>query len=518
MLQPFSDLQQGAPKRFRAGEAFGYLLPGEKEVDLRRHGAAIRKRGQRHTQLPRQRRRTRFQRFYNSIKLLADLVTLAIAFGLAYLTRFHWILAHESIPPGRDTALTLVTALAIFPLTFRQANLYTTNRGRSHISEVFELFKATVLATVILVALTYFVRERYSRATILLFTGYAFVCVSLVRVAFRVAFNELRRRGFNEKTILVVGTGELGRRVVETIHQHRELGFRVRGLITQKRGQVGQTLHGVPVIGVVGELGELLDDSPVDQVIIALPIDESVVIRPLMEELALRTVDVKLVPDLFSYVTLRGGLEEFGGLPIISLQGAPLHGWNLIAKRLFDMVVALAALLVAAPVLLVVSLAVKLTSRGPVFYAQERMGMDGNVFRMLKFRTMRTDAEQAGARFATADDPRRTPIGAFLRKWSLDELPQFINVLTGDMSLVGPRPERPVFIEEFKKQIPRYHLRHMVKSGITGWAQINGLRGNTSIKERIDYDLYYIENWSLLFDVKILVRTAFGGFMSKNAY
>jgi Undecaprenyl-phosphate glucose phosphotransferase len=238
----------------------------------------------------------------------------------------------------------------------------------------------------------------------------------------------------------------------------------------------------------------------------------------LMEDLAQRTVDVKVVPDLFSYITLRGGLEEFGGLPVISLQGAPLEGWNRVLKRSFDVLLAALALLVLSPLMVLVALAVKLTSRGPIFYAQERMGMDGHLFKMVKFRTMKVDAEQHGAQFATASDPRRTVIGSLLRRSSIDELPQFWNVFVGDMSLVGPRPERPVFIDEFKKRIPRYHLRHMVKSGITGWAQINGLRGDTSIKDRIDYDLYYIEHWSLLFDLKILLRTAFGGFLSRNAY
>jgi Undecaprenyl-phosphate glucose phosphotransferase len=266
------------------------------------------------------------------------------------------------------------------------------------------------------------------------------------------------------------------------------------------------------------ELGEVLDREQVDQVILALPLEDQPILKELMEAVALRTVDVKLVPDLFNYVTLRGGLEEFGGLPIISLQGAPLEGWNLIAKRAFDILFSLAALIVAAPLMAALAVLVKVTSQGPVFYRQQRMGMDGHLFDMLKFRTMRVDAEVQGARFATHDDPRRTPIGSFLRRFSLDELPQFLNVLVGDMSLVGPRPERPVFIEAFKQQIPRYHLRHMVKSGITGWAQIHGLRGNTSIQERIDYDLYYIENWSLLFDLKILLRTAMGGFLSKNAY
>ena len=461
---------------------------------------------------------TRFQRFYNSIKLLADMAALAAAFGLAYLTRFSGLLAFESQPPLEDTLVILTVILVVFPLTFRQANLYTTNRARSHVSEVFEVFKSTILATTLLVALTFFFYERYSRATIGFFTVYAFVGVSAVRLVFRAAFNELRRRGFNEKRILIVGAGTLGQRVVETIDDHKELGFTVMGLLTRREEKVGTIIKGKPVLGMMLELGEVLDREPVDQVILALPLEDQPILKVLMEQLALRTVDVKMVPDLFNYVTLRGGLEEFGGLPIISLQGAPLEGWNLIAKRVFDVLCSLLLMIVGSPVMVALAIAVRLTSKGPIFYRQERMGMDGHLFEMLKFRTMRTDAEEEGAQFAQSDDPRRTSIGAFLRKYSLDELPQFYNVLVGDMSLVGPRPERPVFIEEFKKQIPRYHLRHMVKSGVTGWAQINGLRGNTSIKERIDYDLYYIENWSLLFDLKILLRTAFGGFLSKNAY
>ncbi len=460
---------------------------------------------------------TRFQRFYNSIKLLADLAALTLAFAAAYLSRFN-LFGGADEPPAFDSVVTLVMALIVFPITFRQQNLYTTNRARTHVGEVFEVFKSTVLATVILVALNFFIRERYSRATILLFTVFAFVGVSIVRLVFRAIFNELRRRGFNLKTILVVGAGEHGQRVVETIAEHRELGFRVVGLLTRRPEKVGTELKGVPVLGLYADLERVLDERTVDQVLLALPLEEQPILKQLMDTLALRTVDVKLVPDLFNYFTLRGGLEEFGGLPIIALQGAPLEGWNLIAKRVFDVCFSGLALVLLSPLLMVVAGLVKLTSKGPVFYAQERMGMDGHLFKMLKFRTMRVDAEKDGARFATAGDSRRTPLGTFLRKSSIDELPQFLNVLIGDMSLVGPRPERPVFIEEFKKQIPRYHLRHMVKAGLTGWAQINGLRGDTSIQERITYDLYYIENWSLLFDLKICVRTALGGFLSKNAY
>jgi Undecaprenyl-phosphate glucose phosphotransferase len=306
--------------------------------------------------------------------------------------------------------------------------------------------------------------------------------------------------------------------VVETIEHHRELGFQVTGVLSRDALLPGTTVRGAPVIGTTDDLERILQQKPVDQVILALPSEDMPLMKSLMERLALHTVDVKIVPDLFQYVTLYGGLEEFGGLPIISLQGGPLEGWNLVAKRAFDVLFSSLALLVLSPLMLIVALAVKLTSRGPVLYRQERMGMDGAVFPILKFRTMQVGSEEAGPRMATAGDGRRTAVGGLLRRTSLDELPQLFNVLRGDMSLVGPRPERPVFIEEFKRQIPKYHLRHKVKSGITGWAQINGLRGQTSIQKRIEYDLYYIENWSLLLDLKILLRTALGGFLSRNAY
>ena len=459
----------------------------------------------------------RLQRFWTSIKIAIDVAVLTVAFVLSYYTRFD-VLHGAPRPPTRETLITLLLVLVLFPVAYRQSRLYATNRIRTHLEEVFELFKATITASLVLVALTYFGRERYSRLTLALFAGYSFVLVAATRVAFRVWLEEMRRRGLNLKSILLVGAGELGERVVETIESHTELGFRVTGVLSRDLLLPGTTVRGVPVIGTTDELDRILAEHPVDQVILALPSEDTALLKTLMEKLALRTVDVKIVPDLFQYVTLYGGLEEFGGLPIVSLQGGPLEGWNLVAKRVFDILFSAMALLLASPILLGVAVAVKLTSRGPILYRQERMGMDGAVFPILKFRTMRTDAESEGAQMATAGDARRTPVGAFLRRTSLDELPQLFNVLRGDMSLVGPRPERPVFIEEFKRQIPKYHLRHKVKAGITGWAQINGLRGQTSIQKRIEYDLYYIENWSLLLDLKILARTAMGGFLSRNAY
>jgi Undecaprenyl-phosphate glucose phosphotransferase len=459
----------------------------------------------------------RFQRFYTSIKVATDVVMLALAFCLAYGTRFY-VFHHEPIPPLSDTLVSFALVLVVFPFAFHQARLYATNRSRTHLQEVFEILRASITATLIIVAVTYFVRERYSRLTLAIFVMYAFVLVSGTRLVFRQVLNEIRKRGYNLKSILLIGVGELGQHVIDTIEIHRELGFRIVGALSRDSQEAGSTVKGIPIVGEVGDVDRILNRQRVDQVMIALPIEDQPLVKELMERLAQRTVDVKLVPDLYQYITLCGGLEEFGGLPIISLQAGPLDGWNLIAKRLFDIALSLSTIAITAPVMLLLAVLIKASSRGPVLFKQERMGIDGKTFQMLKFRTMYTGAEQAGVKMATRDDPRRTPLGLLLRRASLDELPQLFNVLVGDMSLVGPRPERPVFIEEFKRQVPRYHLRHKVKSGMTGWAQINGLRGQTSIQKRIEFDLYYIENWSLMLDLKILVRTALGGFISKNAY
>ena len=457
---------------------------------------------------------SRFQRFYNSIKLTADVLVLIAAFGLGYWTRFYSGLPHESLPPIEDTWVSLAMVLFIFPVVFRQSSLYTTNRARSHIGEVFEIFKAMLFGTLILVALTYFVRERYSRATIGIFVVYAFIGVSAVRVAFRVFFNAMRRRGYNLKSILIIGAGQLGQRVIDTIEGHRELGFRISGVLTRKREKVGTKVLGVEVLGMISEVDRVLDATPVDQVIIALPIEESAVMKELMEQLALRTVDVKVVPDLYQYITLRGGLEEFGGLPIISLQGGPLDGWNLIAKRSFDVLLSAVALLLAAPLLILVALAVRLTSRGPVLYRQERMGMDGRTFQMLKFRTMQADAEGEGAVMAAIDDPRRTPIGALLRRSSIDELPQFLNVFKGEMSLVGPRPEMPYVTAEYE---PWQWQRFRVPPGITGWWQVNG-RSDKPMHLHTEDDLYYIQNYSFWLDLRILLKTVLVVWQGHGAY
>ncbi len=464
----------------------------------------------------------RFQRFFTQLKVLLDAVVLGFSFGAAYTLRF-WsprFLPYEVKSPWNNTLRILGTIVVLYPAAIHAFGLYRPARIRSFLDDAFGLFKAWILASMALVTVTYFLQPvRYSRLVLGFFFGVSFVLVVAERYVFRRVLQAFRRKGFNQKNVLVIGAGDLGRRVLGILHDHRELGFNVIGVLSRRPAKVGTRIEGVPVIGRLADLpGVMGGGVPIDQVVIALPLEEQGALRGLMAVLSESTADVKIVPDLVQYVTLSGGVEEFGGLPLLSLQNGPLDGWNGVTKRLFDLVLSSAALLVAGPIVGGLAALVKLESPGPVFYRQERMGMDGRLFHILKLRTMRQDAERGGARMAVAGDDRVTRLGRLLRRTSLDELPQLWNVLRGDMSLVGPRPERPVFIQEFRRQIPRYQLRHKVKAGITGWAQVNGFRGQTSIEKRIEYDLYYIENWSLWLDLKILARTVAGGFLSRNAY
>jgi Undecaprenyl-phosphate glucose phosphotransferase len=329
----------------------------------------------------------------------------------------------------------------------------------------------------------------------------------------------LRRRGYNLRYVLVVGAGDLAREVIERLHAHPEAGMRVAGALSGDPGQVGRRVAHVPVVGEYGSLKAALSRRRIDQVVLALPRDENHHLEKLLRELDDELVSVRMVPDLLHVMTLRSSVEDLDGLPTINLRDTPLVGWAAVQKRTFDMAVASLCFLAVSPILLVVALAVRLTSGAPVLYRQERIGLDGRVFAMLKFRTMRSDAEaDSGPVWTSADDPRRTRLGAFLRATSLDELPQLWNVVRGDMSLVGPRPERPIFIERFRREIPGYMLRHKVKAGLTGWAQVHGWRGDTSLHERIEHDIYYIQNWSLGLDIRILLLTLWKGFVHRNAY
>jgi Undecaprenyl-phosphate glucose phosphotransferase len=342
--------------------------------------------------------------------------------------------------------------------------------------------------------------------------------LNLGRHGLRRYLERLWAAGYNVRRVLVAGAGELGRAVAETLSAHRELGYRVLGFLDDTPDHPSPA--GLPVLGTLEQAAEVARQTGADQIYVALPLEDHAKLVGLIKAVSNECLDIKVVPDLVQYATIKAALEDLDGIPIISLNEVPLRGWNSMVKRVMDVVIGFAALIVLALPFAVTALLIKLFGgKGPILLRQERMTLDGRTFQIFKFRTMVDEAEKdTGPVFASSEDPRRTPIGGWLRRFNLDEFPQLINVVRGDMSLVGPRPERPPFVAQFKKQIPQYMLRHRVKSGITGWAQVNGWRGNTSIEKRIEYDLYYIENWSLLLDIKILILTLFRGFGQKHAY
>jgi exopolysaccharide biosynthesis polyprenyl glycosylphosphotransferase len=370
---------------------------------------------------------------------------------------------------------------------------------------------------VLIAGMTFLFRSyEYSRLVIVTFWVASIVCVSFSRAVFREALRVARRRGYNQRYAIVVGGGEPAAEVLRVLRRRPDTGIRLLGLLSDKPEAEGA---GVRRLGGIDEIRRVLAEQTVDIVIIALPHSDYSRLGAVLHEIGDEPVTIHFVPDLFNLASLRGGVEEFESIAFIHLRESPLYGWNRVLKRAFDLAFGVAALLAALPAMAVIAAAVAVTSGRPILYRQERMGLDGRRFRMLKFRTMRLDAEAGtGPQWAVPDDPRRTRLGAFLRRFSLDELPQLFNVLRGEMSLVGPRPERPSFVEDFRRRVPGYMLRHKMKAGITGWAQINGWRGNTSIEKRIEYDLEYIARWSLAFDLSILLRTLWLGFRNRNAY
>jgi len=456
-------------------------------------------------------------RLLEHLALAGDLCLIAACWVSAYAIRFH-LMRVTDVPPFRDYALQLLPILVVWGFAFHAFDLYRPSRLGSHLSEWFRVAIASTLGVLVLIAIMTFAFRGYdySRLVITFFLVQSIVVVSLARAAFREVLRFARRRGYNQRYAIVVGGGEPAAEVLRVLRRRVDVGIRVLGLLSDKAEAPGID---APRLGGLEEIRAVLDRQQVDIVFIALPHSEYPRLTAVLNEIGDDPVAIHFVPDVFGLASLRGGVEEFESIPFIHLRESPLYGWNRVAKRVLDLVIGGGALVLAAPAMLAIATALKLVSSGPVLYRQERMGLDGQRFQMLKFRTMRVDAErETGPVWARPDDSRRTRLGTFLRRWSLDELPQLWNVLRGEMSLVGPRPERPSFVEEFRRRVPGYMLRHKMKAGITGWAQINGWRGQTSIEKRIEYDLYYIERWSLGFDLKILLLTFWSGFRNRNAY
>jgi exopolysaccharide biosynthesis polyprenyl glycosylphosphotransferase len=462
----------------------------------------------------------RYSEVFRGILMLSDLLLVTAAWGTAYLVRFYFLWEPE---PGINRAsfdeyvYVLAGIIPFVHILFRSRGLYRPQRTGSLLREAGLVLGGISMAVIGILALDAAFRISLSRVAISAFwiLGCGYLIAS--RMLGRGALRGLRRRGYNLRYLLIVGAGELAARVIETLHAHPEAGLRILGAVSDDPARQGRSIEGVRVLGHYGAVKEILRRRNVDEVVIALPREDSPQLEKILADLDDELVTIRLIPDLLHVMTLRSSVEELEGLPLINVREGPLVGWSAIQKRVFDVVVASGVLFVLSPILLAAGLAVWASAGRPMFYRQERMGLDGRVFQMIKFRTMLPDAEkETGPVWTGKDDPRRTRVGALLRRTNVDELPQLWNVLRGDMSLVGPRPERPVFIDRFRREIPGYMLRHKVKSGLTGWAQVHGWRGDTSIHERVEHDIYYIQNWSLALDVRILVMTFWRG--HRNAY
>jgi Undecaprenyl-phosphate glucose phosphotransferase len=475
----------------------------------------------------------RHNRLLVTLYLASDALIAVSAFVLAYALRFHTglIPITKGIPPVRQYINVLPFIAAVVPLGFHLQGLYRLRRGRSRVDDFFGVFVGSILAVVFGIVATLYTQTYFAGASAkdagkfeisqAVWAIFLVINVALTYASREVVREVLERRwraGIGLKRILIAGSGELGRLVADKILEHRELGYQIVGFVDDRSGDhLGY--RGLPLLGTVDEAPEIAAREAIDHLYVALPPEQHVSMLQLIESTSREFVDVKVVPDLLQVIALRARLEDLDGVPVININDVPLQGFNAIVKRMIDMAISAVALLVLAVPLALVALLVRLTSRGPVFYYQERMGLDGKRITIVKFRSMFDDAEAGtGPVWARQNDPRVTPLGRFLRRSNLDEMPQLWNVLRGDMSIVGPRPERPHFVEQFKHRIPQYMLRHKVKAGLTGWAQVHGWRGNTSIEKRIEYDLYYIENWSVRLDLKIMWLTLLRGFFHKHAY
>src|SRR3569832_812161 len=463
----------------------------------------------------------RYQLTVGVASRLLDAVVIALAWLASFAIRFYvpLIKVTKGFPSFSTYAAITPLVVVLWALLFDAQDVYKQQRLLSEKSEASLIFRAHTFALLCFIALTYVFSEyRYSRGVVVYFGLIGAVALIAGRIVLRVFFRLLRRKGARTRHVLLVGEGKSVEMLIQKLQSYPELGLQIRGLLGSE-DSAAAAIGQIPVVGRYQDVADAIAVLDVDKVLIALPRQHWSAIDAILGKIQDATVDIQIVPDVHDYVTIGCEGEDFDGIPIVSLNESPLLGLRAIAKRATDIVFSSVALLALSPLLVVIALAVKLTSKGPVLYRQERMGLDGHTFPMYKFRSMRTDAEsQTGAIWARKGDDRRTVIGAFLRATCLDELPQLWNVGVGDMSRVGPRPERPVFVNQFRSRISHYMLRHKVKAGITGWAQVNGWRGDTSLDERILCDLHYIRNWSYFFDIKILFMAVWKGFINRNAY
>jgi exopolysaccharide biosynthesis polyprenyl glycosylphosphotransferase len=440
-----------------------------------------------------------------------DVLGLLAGLFAAYYLRFHSGLIEVSKTYDvQDYVRLLPIAALIWVFWLEHAGCYGFRERAFNLQILKRVFNASVLAVMTIIVLHFFQRTLdFSRLMYPMIIVTATAGIGLLRFALDRLLAMQRRAGaLPSSSVLILGVTRLGLNLACRINNHAYLGMRVAGFVSASPRAVGEQHEGFAVLGDFGHIREIIRDNQVDEVIIAQPDLSPDNLLEFMVECEKELVSVRVVPNLLEAMLIEMSLEQIDGIPLFGLKESPLQGWNIIIKRLFDIIISILVLLLLSPLLALIAAGVRLSSKGPVLYRQKRVGLDGHKFNMLKFRSMIVNAEEiTGPVWAREDDNRATTFGRLLRRSNLDELPQFWNVLRGDMSLVGPRPERPHFVKEFRERVPRYMGRHRVKSGMTGWAQVNGLRGNTSVDERIKYDLYYIENWSIWLDLKILLMT-----------
>jgi exopolysaccharide biosynthesis polyprenyl glycosylphosphotransferase len=445
--------------------------------------------------------------------VLLDVTMVAVAFILAYQLRstIPWPneLANQAPLSAYSGLITAqVVGVVILMFIYRQ---YYIPRAISRVDQFYAIFAAVSIGTMMAVAISVFSFKNsifevdFPRAMIIYAWMFSIMLIMLGRIMHQVVRNKLRDRGIGKDRLLVVGTGEVANMILQRIAWSPYLGYEVVGVIDGDLEE--EELQEIPIIGEPEDLPELIEKHAIDEVIIAIPEKGHREVMRVISYCERGRVTIKVFPDFFQFMASEADIDDLGGLPLLSIRDFAMRGYLLFFKRLIDIVGSVVGLIVLSPLMMLTAIAVKLESPGPVFFVQERMGLDGKSFLMIKYRSMRQDAEEQGPGWTTKDDPRQTKIGTLLRKIDVDELPQFVNVLLGEMSLVGPRPEQPYYVNMFRESVPRYMERHREKAGMTGWAQVNGLRGDTSVIERTKYDIYYSENWSILLDIKIMLRT-----------
>lgn len=460
------------------------------------------------------------QKLLNKIHLLMDALVIITSYVLAWVIRFEIGEASGGVLPKESYFAALLAIVPGYLFLYSAFQLYTPKRTTRTRIEIFTLFKANTVGFLVYLAILYLMhQEDYSRSMMAIFYVLNMVMVSGYRIVLRDILRNFRKKGYNLKHILLVGYSRAAEQYVERILQNPDWGYHIMGILDDHIAE-GVAFEGIQVIGEVNRLYEILPENSLDEIAITLSLSDYDRLEEIVSFCEKSGVHTKFIPDYNAVIPTKPYTEDLDGLPVINIRNVPLSsGWNQFLKRTMDIFGAMVACIIFSPIMLVCAVLIKITSEGPILFKQERIGRHNKPFYMYKFRSMRLQTEEDEKKgWTVKDDPRVTGIGKFMRKTSLDELPQLFNILKGEMSLIGPRPERPQFVEKFKEEIPRYMVKHQVRPGMTGWAQVNGYRGDTSIRKRIDYDIYYIENWTIGLDIKILILTFVKGFINKNAY